>query len=146
MATAESLIGAWKLVSWSIELGAGDEKRYPFGEHPVGSIMYSADGRMLAAIATGEREALSNAVPQRAPEHEKLAAFDSFFSYGGHFEVIGDDVVHHVDISLNPNFVGSTQVRRITLQGDQLELSASEVAGPQVRKHRLCWQRHVRED
>lgn len=124
-------------MSWTIRFDDGQPARHPYGTSPSGSLLYSADGRMLAAIARAERKQLSEPVPQRAPEAEKIAAFDSFFSYGGRFEIDGDEVIHHVDISLNPNFVGSVQRRNMHFESDRLSLSASEG----TRHHELVWQR-----
>ncbi|MFT5033404.1 MAG: hypothetical protein ACI89D_002629 [Bermanella sp.] len=131
------LLGAWSLVSWSIEFSDARPARYPYGESAWGSIVYSDNGRMLAAISRDDREALSVAVPQQAPDVEKIAAFDSFFSYGGSYSTEGDTVIHSVDIALNPNFVGSEQRRTILFEGDCLTLSAHEGA----RHHKLKWRR-----
>ena len=53
-----------------------------------------------------------------------------------------DRVIHHVELSLFPNWVGSDQQRWVELAGDRLTLSASPLllAGkPQVP--RLVWER-----
>jgi hypothetical protein len=53
-------------------------------------------------------------------------------------------VVHSVTHALNPNFVGSQQVRNVAFSEDgRLTLSASDtVPGTSVaRHHRLVWQR-----
>lgn len=133
----QRLIGAWTLESWSIQFSDGSAERFPFGLSPCGSLMYSSNGRMLAAIGRADRTLLSTAVPQQAPVVEKVAAFDSFFSYGGSFYIEGDTVVHQVDIALNPNFVGSVQKRRMEFVGEHLTLSADEGR----RHHRLVWRR-----
>lgn len=133
----DRLVGAWSLVSWSIEFSDARPTRYPYGEAPVGSIVYSDNGRMLAAISRSDRNSLSVGVPQQAPDTEKTAAFDSFFSYGGRYAIEGDTVIHSVDIALNPNFVGSEQRRSMLFEGDCLTLSAHEGS----RHHKLKWQR-----
>ena len=132
-----SIVGAWSLLSWTIRFDDGRPARQPYGGSPNGSLLYSADGRMLAAIARAERKSLSAAVPQQAPDSEKTAAFDSFFIYGGSFEIDGDEVVHRVDIALNPNFVGSVQRRKMHFEDNRLTLSAREGE----RHHELVWQR-----
>ncbi|MFQ3199318.1 MAG: hypothetical protein ACI9SK_000023 [Zhongshania sp.] len=133
----DALIGVWSLLSWHIDFADGRPARYPYGEFAVGNIVYSENGRMLATISESDRKPLSVAVPHQAPDVEKIAAFDSFFSYGGSFVVEGDEVVHRVDIALNPNFVGSEQRRHMHFESDFLTLSAHEGG----RHHQLKWQR-----
>lgn len=130
------IIGAWSLQRWRIRRSDGRES-HPYGEEPQGRLLYSADGQMLAAIARRERTILSAAVPRQAPAEEKAAAFDSYFSYGGRFEIRGEQVIHHVDIALNPNFVGTQQVRDMHFDGDTLTLSATDGE----RRHELVWKR-----
>ncbi len=138
------IVGGWALESWTISLG--DKTSYPFGEKPVGRILYTPDGQMSATIARADRPVLSNPVPAKAPVEEKLAAFDSYFSYGGAFHIDGEDVVHRVELSLNPNFVGSEQRRRMTFEGDSLNgkhltLSADEQTPKGIKHHRIRWRR-----
>ncbi len=133
----ERLIGAWSLVDWTIAFSSGRTERRPFGDAPQGSLVYSDNGRMLAAISRAQRSLLSSPLPQQAPDVEKTAAFDSFFSYGGSYRLEGDEVVHMVDIALNPNFVGSEQRRRVQFDGEFLTLSAQEG----TRLHALQWRR-----
>jgi hypothetical protein len=91
---------------------------------------------------------LSSYSVRSAPPAEQIAAFESFFQYAGTYVTRMQDgkpqVVHHVTHSLNPNFVGSQQVRNIDLASDgSLTLSASDlIPGTQsLRHHRLIWRR-----
>ncbi|WP_372780013.1 lipocalin-like domain-containing protein [Litorivivens sp.] len=133
------ILGGWKLESWTISLNS--HVTYPFGEAPVGRILYTVDGQMSATIARAERPALSHPVPAKAPVEEKLAAFDSYFSYGGSFHIDGEEVVHRVELSLNPNFVGSEQRRRMRFDGDTLTLSADEETPKGKKHHSIRWRR-----
>ena len=111
-------------------------------------IIYSGDGNMSACIARAGRAALSGESVRHAAVAERLAAFESYFQYAGPYEVRGEpgrqQVVHTVTHSLNPNFVGSRQVRNMEFAANgDLSLSASDtVPGTQVaRHHRLVWRR-----
>jgi site-specific recombinase XerD len=91
---------------------------------------------------------LSSASVRSAPEAERLAAFESFFQYAGRYEVRQHEgraqVVHHVTHALNPNFVGSEQIRNMEFAAHgTLTLSASDpVPGSTtLRHHRLIWRR-----
>ena len=142
------LLGTWHLVRWEIAYGDGRAATLPFGAQATGLISYSADGTMQACIARGDRQRLSSASVRSAPEAECLAAFESYFQYAGPYEIRGitgqQQVVHHVTHSLNPNFVGTQQVRNMAFAADGgLTLSASDIVpGTDVaRHHRLIWAR-----
>ncbi len=142
------LIGTWHLVRWDITYGDGRPARLPFGLGATGLIMYGGDGTMTACIARGDRPRLSSDSVRSAPEAERLAAFESYFQYAGPYAIRGEpgrqQVVHTVTHALNPNFVGTEQVRDMTFVDDgTLTLSASDtVPGTTVlRHHRLVWRR-----
>ena len=111
---------------------------------------------MSASIARAGRHALSSESVRSAPEAERLAAFESYFHYAGPYELrrgpdlpTGLQVVHRVTMALNPNFVGTTQVRDVAFDAaGLLTLSASDtVPGRAVaRHHRLVWRRARRAD
>lgn len=144
----ERLLGAWTLVRWQVGL-EGRTPQHPFGEDATGLIVYSADGWMNASIARAARAPLSAMSVRQAPLAEQGAAFESYFNYAGPFSLEAIDGVPHVRHavrwSLNPGFVGTTQLRRIAFDGaDRLRLSADEPVGNAVRRHRLDWQRAAR--
>jgi hypothetical protein len=143
MATKQDLLGSWRLEAWRTDYSDGRAPTFPYGADAVGTLLYTPDGRMNASIARSGRARLTHESTRLAPDAEKIAAFESYFNYAGRFELRGDSVVHAVELSLNPNFVGSEQVRRITLEGDRLTLSAEErdAKSGVVRTHRLIWRR-----
>ncbi|KNZ31878.1 MAG: hypothetical protein AD742_15230 [Methylibium sp. NZG] len=142
------LLGSWQLVRWDITYGDGRRPSLPYGDQATGLIVYTSDGFMSACIAAGGRAPMSSASVRSAPEGERLAAFESYFQYAGRYELrqsaAGLQVVHRVSHALNPNFVGSEQVRNVAFDADGvLTLSASDtVPGSEVaRHHRLMWRR-----
>ncbi len=145
-----TLLGSWHLLRWEITYGDGRPTTLPYGEAATGLIVYAADGWMNACIARGGRPPLSSASVRTAPEGERLAAFESYFAYAGAYMLRERDgrtqVVHRVTHALNPNFVGSEQVRNVEFDAAGcLTLSASDrVPGTEVaRHHRLQWERRI---
>lgn len=143
-----TLTGTWRLVRWEITYDDGRPVSLPFGPDATGLILYSDDGTMNACIARGKRPRLSSDSVRSAPEAERLAAFESYFQYAGPYTIRGEpgkqQVVHSVTHALNPNFVGTEQVRDMRFADDgTLTLSASDtVPGTTVaRHHRLIWRR-----
>ena len=148
--TPNPLLGTWHLVRWEITYGDGRAPTLPYGAQATGVILYTADGWMSASIARGARMPLSSDSVRSAPEAERLAAFESYFAYAGPYETRVEagraQVVHHVHHALNPNFIGTQQVRDMAFDADgRLALSASDtVPGTAVaRHHRLLWERRM---
>ncbi len=142
------LLGTWHLVCWDIRYGDGRPASLPFGADATGLITYTADGTMSACIARAGRARLSSDSVRSAPQAQRLAAFESYFQYAGPYTVRGEpgrqQVVHRVTHALNPNFVGTEQVRDMAFGADgSLTLSASDtVPGTDIaRHHRLVWRR-----
>ena len=67
---------------------------------------------------------------------------EGFVAYTGRYSFHGDRVIHHLELSLFPNWVGSDQERWVELAGGRLILSASPLllAGKQ-QAPRLVWER-----
>ncbi len=59
-------------------------------------------------------------------------------AYTGRYEVKGDTVQHTIYSSLNPNLVGTTQMRRVTLDGDDLTLATLPDAKGNYLPHPLA--------
>ena len=142
-AAAPSLVGSWRLRRWEA-IGDDGSIAYPFGEEPEGILVYTADGTMLTTIGRGARPALSTADPVSGPVEERLAAAESFVAYSGAYTWDGHDAVHQVEMSLFPNWVGTSQVRHTTLSddGDTLVLTADPfVLRGRRASQQLTWQR-----
>lgn len=140
----EQFIGAWGLVSWRIEYGAGRVTQ-PFGPDPLGYIVYSADGIMTASIAHRLRPPFGLINARDASAEAKVAAFDSYFHYAGPWRIEGEEVVHTLTMALNPDMAGTEQRRLARFDGKGgLRLSADELArNGLTRHHVLQWQRLV---
>jgi len=65
-----------------------------------------------------------------------------YVSYCGRYELHGETVLHHVELSLFPNWVGVTEERLVKITGDRLALSTRRllVQGTQQTAH-LLWER-----
>ena len=117
---ARRFIGTWKLISAVREEHPSGEKVDQFGPGAIGFLSYGADGRMLALLVRGDRKR-----PAGFPVSDEEAAglFRGLVSYGGRYEVKGDEVFHYVDISANEIWTGSEQQRFFRFDGDRLRLS-----------------------
>ena len=119
------LLGTWKLKSYVVTTGAG-ARSTPYGEHPVGYLSYSADGRMQVIGTADGRIAPREVAPT---EEEELTLYKSMFAYAGTYTQEAGSVIHHVDISWNQIWNGTDQVRFYEVQGNTLVITASGI-GP----------------
>jgi Lipocalin-like domain len=137
---AARVVGTWSLVSaWS----STDDgtKRESFGSSPSGVLTYGSDGRMMVLIANGGRKPLS-ADRVGAPEKERAEAFSTFLSYGGRYSLKEGKVVHHVEISSYPNWVGTDLVRTVAFEGDRITLTTPPISvGGKMQSTELVWER-----
>jgi hypothetical protein len=77
-----------------------------------------------------------------ATKEEEALAEETYLSYCGRYDFLGDTVVHHVEMSLFPNWIGGDQVRVVDLRENRLTLStrALLLRGIQQTAH-LIWER-----
>jgi hypothetical protein len=138
-----ALIGTWKLVSATITTDKG-EVRNSWGEHPIGYLTYTANGRMSVILTLGDRKPLSVSDFISAPGSERAEAFATMNAYAGSYTFTGDKVVHHVEAASLPNDVGTDLVRLVSLDGDRLVLRVAKPylrGGMMVRSQELVWKR-----
>jgi hypothetical protein len=123
----EQLLGTWKMISWTIEDLISGDKSPGLGENPAGYITYSLEGRVMVLVLRGDRKKPGGLVPTDA---EKIALYDSMFAYAGTYSVDDEKVVHHIDMSWNEAWTGTTQIRFLKLQGDQLTYISAPARNP----------------
>ena len=112
------------------------------GEDAKGFILYTTDGYMSAALFRGNRPDFVTGEALTASEAEKVAGWDSYYSYGGPFRIDGDRVIHTVAHSIYPNWLGGTQVREISFEGDHLILTTPpQKTRRGMQNSRVIWQR-----
>jgi hypothetical protein len=125
---AEQLFGAWSLHYWRVT-GDDGTVTMPWGENLVGYLLYAPSGVMSGMSTTAGRPNLpatsvrNGAVVGNADE--AMAIVSQFSAYSGTFEVDCEagDVLHHVTVSIIPNWTGRTMRRHVRFEGDHLELS-----------------------
>jgi len=139
--TTERLLGGWRLTRWDYTVDS-TFRGYPMGEDATGQITYTSNGRVSAILSFADRKPLDVDQFHKATVEEQAAAATSYVSYGGSFDVEADRVIHHVEYSLFPNWIGTDLVRTISWDGDLLVLTSlpeTSSTGKAV-VNRLFWQ------
>jgi hypothetical protein len=136
----EDLVGVWRERGREIVRADG---RVTQDVARASQIMYSPDGYMCVVNAPIARNKVAETVARMdldatTPEQRAEATL-GVVAYAGRFEVSGEEVHHTIFTAVNPNRVGDTQVRRITLSGDDLTLTAPPDS--QGNHFRIHWRR-----
>ena len=136
-----SFVGTWRLISAEHRDSDG-QVAYLYGKDPVGYIMYNDDGHMAVAIASSGRSNFVSEDRVTATAEEKVAAVNTYTSYCGTYEIRDDRVIHHVEVSLFPNRVGTDQERIFRFDDDTLSLTTPPLlSGGKRRVGHLVWKR-----
>ncbi len=115
---------------------------YPLGKDALGYIIYNPDGYMFVAIMSAGRPKFAAADLLGGTTEERARAAGTYVSYCGRYEYLGERVIHQVELSLFPNWVGVEQERVVEVRGDRLEISTRAMMfGGKQRSAHLIWER-----
>src|SRR5271166_59828 len=119
-APAFTLVGTYKLVSFTSKVLDTGETYDTSGKQPGSYINYTSDGRMLVLMVADKKE---RQAPESGVAHSDEQAanlFRTMAAYGGAYEFDGRTVKHHIDISWNETWTGTTQIRDVQKDGNKL--------------------------
>lgn len=120
-ASADAVTGAWELVSFNMDEGTGKEKPR-FGPDPKGYLMYTPAGRMSAVLTGIHRPPLEPPPKTSADAAQCVQSVADFLAYAGRYEVQGDRVLHHIEVCVFTNLIGTTVIRQFKIEGDTLTI------------------------
>lgn len=141
-ASQAALLGTWYLRE-AYAVGPQGQRLFDvYGSRPSGIIQYGADGRMMALITHDGRQRISGRDRQDATERESAAAYRSSIGYAGSYGFEDGWIVHRIDVSTYPNWVGARLRREVRLFDGVVEL----LTAPQPQNGvetviKLVWQR-----
>jgi hypothetical protein len=121
----EELAGTYKLISSTRKIVDTGEVLDTWGKNPIGFIMYGKDGRMLALIVNDGRPKPESV--EKMTDQHRADLFRTMTAYGGTYKFDGKRVEHHIDISWNEVWTGTTVVRDLTRDGDKLVYTSPAV-------------------
>lgn len=136
------LAGVWQLLAfWAQD--SGGQRVYPFGREARGRLIYEANGRMAVQMMNPQRPQFPSGDPLLSSEAEVRAAFGGYTAYYGTYTVHPEEqvVVHHIEVSLLPNWVGTEQRRHFTWDGNHLTLQGPLRLGGVFWEVSLVWER-----
>ena len=110
--------GIWRLVSFEVEFQATGERQNVRGKNPTGYIMFTPEGRMAVIITNEGRKPATT-------EQDRADLYKSLVAYTGLYRVEGDKWITKVDVSANPAWVGTEQIRSFKIDGNRLQESTA---------------------
>jgi hypothetical protein len=91
---------------------------------------------------SANRRRFASEQPLDGTSEEERTAKKSYQAYSGRYEIRDNKVIHHVEVSLFPNWVGREQERFYELEGDRLCLSTEPLPYGQTHQTaHLEWER-----
>lgn len=137
-AVAQGVPGAWKLESFDV-VEPGKPNKPRFGNAPLGYLIYTPSGKVSAILAAVQRPKFDSANVTAEAECQGQMLAD-FLAYAGSYEVRGDRVFHHVEVSVFTDLIGKTLERQFTIAGDTLTIRTI-TAGMWGNNSILVWKR-----
>ena len=135
-----SVVGTWRLKRWETRAADG-RVAYPLGPDAVGYLFYTAGGHMSVAMMRADRPAFAGDDLLGGTPEERAAAAAGYVTYCGRYEVRDGAVIHHVELSLFPNWVGADQLRFAEVAGDALTITTRPLRIGGETVNRLVWER-----
>lgn len=135
------LVGEWLLVSCEHHLAGGAVSR-PLGVRPLGRLVYTKAGTMIVMLMRRDRKPFRSSGLFEGATAERAAAAESYVAYSGRWEPQVGSVVHHVDMSYFPNWIGTRQLRFFKISGSRVTFTTRPYESRGIRQvARLVWRR-----
>jgi Lipocalin-like domain len=120
---ASSIVGVWKMTSWTRKEVATGKISKTYGEHPVGYNVYARNGRVLVFAVAEGRKTPAKPDPSDA---ERIELFKSMFAYSGAYKVEGNNkLVYRIDGSWNQTWTGTDLTRQVEIAGNKLTIETA---------------------
>ena len=123
------LVGVWAHDSYTVTDREG-LAGFPYGQDPVGQLIYTEDGRMSAQMMRPDF-ALESIADVEAVTAVREMGLSAFFAYWGTYSVDegAATVTHHLTGCLYPDWVGADQVRNFRFDDEDTLVIWAELAG-----------------
>jgi hypothetical protein len=126
--TVKDLVGAWTLVSITLEL---DGKKTDFyGANPQGRLMYDANGHISLVITRSDLPKFAANNREAGSPEENKSVVQGSIAYFGTYSVSETDktITTHIESCTFPNWNGAERKAAFTISGDKLRTTV--ISGP----------------
>jgi hypothetical protein len=133
----KQFIGTWTLIK-CVAIQQSGEITFPYGEKPIGQILYDTKGNMMVEIMNREIKKFRNDNPFQGIPEEIIPAYNGFLAYYGTYKILADSnlIIHNIKACSFPNWVGQNQTRRFKFEDNKLILTTPAISSVQFE---LTW-------
>jgi hypothetical protein len=125
-----SIVGTWRLVRAMAFDANGKPQPAPYGGAPIGRVMFTSSGRMMAMTGDGRQKVVAGEVRE-------------YNTYAGTYTFNGKRLITRVDCCSNPAYMDTEQVREVDFEGGLMVLRPPVRAyvGRPPEQRVLYWER-----
>ena len=117
-----SIVGVWKLTSFTRKDLQTGQVTNVFGEQPVGYLTYTKAGRIFAFLVGTDRKPPAGT---EASDSERAELFKSMVGYTGTYKVDGSKIVVRADASWIQSWTGVDRTQNAEVIGNRLTITAT---------------------
>ena len=117
------LVGVWRLLASCVVLTDTGERTDLLGHEPSAYAIFEPGGRMMVMGQAKNR-------PPGTSTAAMAELFQSIVAYSGRWTIDSEKFATEVDIAADPGWVGTTQVRYYTFDGQTLSLRTAPLELP----------------
>jgi lipocalin-like protein len=127
--TDKNLVGAWTIVSITVE--QGDKKDEPYGTNPKGTQVFDANGRFAIVVTRADLPKVASNNRATATAEESQQIVHGSIGYFGTYTTNDADksMTLQIEGATFPNWVGTSQKRTYTISGDTMLLTNPTASG-----------------
>src|SRR5262245_11413470 len=117
-----SIVGVWKLTSFTRKDVQTGQATNVFVDQPVGYLTYTKAGRILAFLVGSDRKPPAST---EASDSERAELFKSMVGYTGTYKVDGGKIVVRADASWIQSWTGVDRTQNAEVIGNRLTITAT---------------------
>jgi len=136
----KQFIGTWTLIK-CVAIQQDGEITFPYGEKPLGQILYDTKGNMMVEIMNQEVKEFNSENPLQGTPEEIIPAYNGFLAYYGTYKILADSnlIIHSIKACSFPNWVGQNQERHFEFENNKLILRTPSISSVQFE---LTWEKN----
>jgi hypothetical protein len=119
-----SIVGFWKMASFTSKVVETDQTRLPYGEHPGGYTAFSRDGHIVHLVLNDDRKAPAG---RDVTDAERAELFKTIAAFSGTYKVEGNKIIFHYEATWIQSRTGTDDVRTFETSGKKLTISSSPI-------------------
>lgn len=139
----QQFLGAWSLVSVE-NINADGSKVSPYGEHPIGMLIFTKEGEYAIQILKANRsKVVANDKDKATAEENAMLVRGNNAHFGSY--VIDENkqvIVFNVQHAFYPNWEGITQVRTYSLKDNLLTYTVATPASGGAAVAKVVWKKN----